>query len=51
MAEFVDKLLDSFDKTFYSWGIFIDSSRVFDTVNQLILLKKLYYYGVENQNL
>ena len=42
----VDKLLSQFEKNGYKLGIFEDLSKVIDTVNHEILLKKTQVYGV-----
>ena len=51
ITELIDKLLHSLDQNLYTFRIFINLFKAFDTVNQIILLKKLYYNGEENQNL
>ena len=40
----------SFEKGEYALGVFIDLSKVFNTVNQ-ILIKKLQYYGIDDTTL
>ena len=37
---------DSFDKSEYTLGIFIDLSKAFDTIDHQILIKKLELYGI-----
>ena len=42
----VDKIQKAIDSGNYSRGIFIDLCKAFDTVDHLILLDKLEYYGI-----
>ena len=42
----IDKIQSAIDNRSTSCGIFLDSSKAFDTVNHDILVKKLEYYGV-----
>ena len=51
LIEIVNRIYDSFYENEYTLGLFIDLSKVFDTVNHNILLKKLKLYGIENSNL
>ena len=48
--ELVDQILESFEYNKYNLGVFIDLSKVFDTVDHAILLKKLELYGVTDRN-
>ena len=43
----VDKITEALDKGECVVGIFLDFSKVFDTVNHDILLQKLNLYGVK----
>ena len=51
LIEIVNRIYDSSYENEYTLGLFIDLSKVFDTVNHNILLKKLKLYGIENSNL
>jgi hypothetical protein len=42
----IDKIQNAIENGNYSCGIFLDLSKVFDTVNHQILLQKLEYYGI-----
>ena len=46
VIEMVDRISQAMDSNFYSAGVFIDLSKVFDTLDHKILLQKLEYYGV-----
>ena len=51
LIEIVNRIYDSFYENEYTLGLFKDLSKVFDTVNHNILLKKLKLYAIENCNL
>ena len=51
ILQLTNQLIQSFDRDEFTIGIFIDLSKAFDTVDHTILLKKLAYYGVKNNNL
>ena len=42
----VDDISEDLDKNNYSIGVFIDLSKVFDTIDHNVLLKKLSCYGI-----
>ena len=46
LIQLYDKLSDAIDQGKITLGLFIDLSKVFDTVNHDILLAKLVFYGV-----
>ena len=47
----VDKIIKYLDGGEYVVGIFLDFSKALDTVNHIILLKKLSNYGIRGQSL
>ena len=47
----MDKLIASLEKKEYVIGIFLDFSKVFDTVDNSILLRKLSHYGIRGNAL
>ena len=47
----VNQLYQSFDESKFTLGMFIDLSKVFDTVEHKILTKKLELFGIKDCNL
>ena len=46
LADICDQFQNALDNNKITCGIFIDLAKAFDTVNHLILLKKLIHYGI-----
>ena len=51
ILQLTNQILQSFSQDKFTIGVFIDLSKAFDTVDHTILLKKLSFYGVRNNNL
>ena len=47
LLQITEKIKETIDNKKYGCGIFIDLSKAFDTVNHVILLKKLEHYGIK----
>ncbi|XP_065658136.1 uncharacterized protein LOC136082650 [Hydra vulgaris] len=47
----VHDIFNGLNEKKYTLGIFIDLSKVFDTVDHIILLSKLEIYGIRNSNM
>ena len=46
LLNIMDEILVEMDNRKYYMGIFLDSSKAFDTIDHNILLKKLEIYGI-----
>ena len=51
LIEITEKIKESIDNRKFGCGIFIDLRKAFDTVNHVILLKKLEHYGIRGSSL
>ena len=51
IIQLVDQISNSFEKNHFTLGVFMDLSKAFDTVDHVILLKKLDHYAIKGGNL
>ena len=51
LLQLVDQIYESLQRNEYTIGVFIDLSKVFDTVDHNVLLKKLEIYGISGIHL
>ena len=51
ITQLVDQISNSSEKNLFTLGVFMDFSKTFDTVDDVILIKKLDRYGVKGRNL
>ena len=51
ILQLLEQINQSFEKNEFTFGVFVDLSKAFDTVDHQILLKKLEYYGIAGNNL
>ena len=48
LTDFICVISSAIDRTETTFGVFLDLSKVFDTINHEILCEKLYYYGIQD---
>ena len=51
IIQHTDQINSSFENNYFTLGVFIDLSKVFDTVDHHILVFKLENYGINGNNL
>ena len=51
LIELINSIYDSFNQNKYTFGVFIDLSKAFDTVDHNILIDKLNLYGIKSNSL
>ena len=49
-VQLVDQIIESFENSKYTLGVFIHLSKAFNTEDHSILLKKLELYGITDRN-
>ena len=50
IIEMIDKIHSAMEREEYTFGLFLDYRKAFDTVNHTLLLAKLEYYGIRGIN-
>ena len=50
VLKLINDVFHALEKDYFTLGIFIDLSKVFDTLDHTILLSKLKHYGIKNNN-
>ena len=51
IIQLVNQISHSFEKNHFTLGVFMDLSKAFDTVDHVILIKKLNHYSVKGKHL
>ena len=51
IIQLVDQISNNFEKNHLTLGVFMDFSKTFYTVDDVILIKKLDHYGVKGRNI
>ena len=51
VIQLISQILQTFNESHHTIGIFIDLSKAFDTADHHLLLQNLELYGIKNNNL
>ena len=49
IIQLVDQIINSFEKNHFTLGVFMALPKAFDTVDHVILIKKLDHYGAKEE--